>query len=364
MPGFASCETSVPFRSGEGGYHTYRIPAITRTANGDLLAFAEGRVGSSRDHGDIDIVMKRSTDGGLTWGDLKVVAENGAGVAGNPSPVALDDGRILLLYVQQAEGVSEKKIRRGEVSMKDGRRVWITSTDDQGETWCGPREITSSVKKEDWRWYATGPGHGIQLQVGEYRGRIVVPANHSIPPGGDDTGDERQYNGGHCLISDDGGETWEIGYTDSEPDGWINVNETTAAELPDGRIYFNCRNNSSAPGVRADAYSSDGGQSLGRPFKPQPSLMGPVCQGSVLNPGVPEMLLYTGPMHTGKRALMMLRASFDQGKVWQPALLLSGLPAAYSDLVYIDPLFIGVLYETGESDPYETVTFQRIRLVY
>ena len=55
------------FISGEDGYHTYRIPAIIKAEDGSLLAFAEGRRGGQGDSGDIDLVMKRSTDGGATW---------------------------------------------------------------------------------------------------------------------------------------------------------------------------------------------------------------------------------------------------------------------------------------------------------
>ena len=56
------------FKAGEDGYHTYRIPAIVRAKNGDLLAFAEGRKNGTDDHGDIDIVLKRSSDNGRTLG--------------------------------------------------------------------------------------------------------------------------------------------------------------------------------------------------------------------------------------------------------------------------------------------------------
>ncbi|MCZ9339078.1 glycoside hydrolase, partial [Streptomyces sp. TRM76130] len=57
------------------------------------------------------------------------------------------------------------------------------------------------VKRPEWRWYATGPGHALRLRAG----RVVVPANHSLPDGPD---------GGHCLLSDDDGATWHLGYTD------------------------------------------------------------------------------------------------------------------------------------------------------
>ncbi|MEU6802851.1 sialidase family protein [Streptomyces neyagawaensis] len=359
-------ESSTPFRAGREGYASFRIPAVVRTASGALLAFCEGRVGGREDFGNIDIVVKRSTDGGRSWGPLRVAAENGDGLAGNPAPVVLDTGRILLVHVRNAASATEDAIRRGTVSAADGRRVWVRHSDDEGETWSTPREITEDTKKREWRWYATTPGHAIQLSSG----RVVVPANHSLPPTGTDNGTEGKYNGGHCLLSDDRGETWRIGYVDDNTDGYINVNETAAAELPDGRVYFNTRNDSPAPGTRADAYSADGGASLVKPFRPQAGLVGPVVEGSLLQLSAPDLrapdlsdpdlLLYSGPADPGFRALMTVRASSDHGTTWRVVHTVDGLPAAYSDLVRVDEHTVGLLYETGDFSAYETITFRRI----
>ncbi|MFJ2769978.1 exo-alpha-sialidase [Streptomyces sp. NPDC087300] len=349
-------ETSVPFRAGREGYASFRIPAVVRTAAGTVLAFCEGRVGSQDDFGNIDVVLKRSADGGRTWGPLQIVGKNGADLAGNPAPVVLDTGRVLLVQVRNAAAATEDAIRRGKVSAADGRRVWVQHSDDDGLTWSTAREITGQVKKASWRWYATTPGHAVQLTTG----RVVVPANHSLPPSGTDTGTEGKYNGGHCLLSDDAGATWRIGYIDDNVDGYVNVNETTAAELPDGRLYFNTRNDSPAPGNRADAYSADGGQSLVKPFRPQAGLTGPVVEGSVLQLGDPDVLLFSGPADPGFRALLTVRRSADSGTTWETAHTVDGLPAAYSDLARVDDDTVGLLYETGDFSAYETITFRRI----
>ncbi|MBI0383306.1 exo-alpha-sialidase, partial [Streptomyces albiflaviniger] len=157
-----SYEVSVPFRAGTEGYASYRIPAVVLTHDGTVLAFAEGRVNFSADDGHIDLVLKRSADGGRTWGALQVVARNGDGTAGNPAPVVLDggsyDGRVLLVHVRSAASATEDRIRRGEVSAADGRRVWLTYSDDDGVSWSEAREITASTKRPEWRWYATTPG--------------------------------------------------------------------------------------------------------------------------------------------------------------------------------------------------------------
>ncbi|MEU0583718.1 sialidase family protein [Streptomyces sp. NPDC006132] len=349
-------ETSVPFRAGREGYASFRIPAVVATGTGTLLAFCEGRVGSRDDFGNIDVVLKRSTDGGRTWGPLQVAARNGDALTGNPAPVVLHTGRVLLVHVRNAALATEDAIRRGKVAAADGRRVWVQHSDDEGLTWSAPREITQETKKPQWRWYATTPGHAIQLSTG----RVVVPANHSLPPTGTDNGTEGRYNGGHCLLSDDEGATWRIGYVDDNTDGYINANETTAAELPDGRVYFNTRNDSPSPGTRADAHSADGGQTLVKAFRPQAGLSAPVCQASVLQLRDPDVLLYSGPADPGFRALMTIRASTDGGTTWRPAHTVDGLPAAYSDLVRVDPDTVGLLYETGDFSAYETITFRRV----
>jgi sialidase-1 len=352
----ATDPSTVPFRAGQEGYASFRIPAVVRSAGGTLLAFCEGRVDSAADHGHIDIVLKRSTDGGRSWGPLQVAARNGDDLAGNPAPVVLDTGRILLVHVRAAATATEAAILRGEVDDADGRRVWVQHSDDEGATWSAPREITAQVKKPGWRWYATTPGHGIQLGGG----RVLVPGNHTVPPAGADTGAEPRYNSGHCLLSDDRGQSWYLGYLDENTDGYVNVNETTAAELPDGRVYLNTRNDSPSPGNRADAHSHDGGRTLRKPFRPQAGLTAPVCQASVLQLRDPDLLLYSGPADPAQRALMSVRASADGGTTWRTAFTVDGLPAAYSDLVRVDADTVGLLYETGDFGAYETITFRRI----
>ncbi len=353
--------TSVPYRAGTDGYHTFRIPAVVVTPAGTVLAFAEGRHGSAGDSGHIDLVLKRSTDGGATWSELRAVAEEPRqGTVGNPAPVITADGRILLVSVRQGPTATEKKIRRGEVAAADGRRVYVQHSEDDGLTWSKPREITESVKRPAWRWYATTPGHALCLRQGPHAGRIVVPANHSLPPAKGDDGTEGTYNGGHALLSDDGGESWRIGYVDDNPDGYVNVNETTAAELPGGRLYLNTRTDSTAPGTRADAYSADGGQTLELPFRPQAGLVCPVVEGSLLYWEPQGPLLFSAPAAPDARAVMTVRASDDEGVTWRPAHTVSGLPAAYSDLTAVDATTVGLLYETGDFGPYGSIAFRRI----
>lgn len=348
--------TSVPFVSGTEGYHTFRIPATVRAKDGTVLAFAEGRVESSGDTGAIRVVQKRSTDGGCTWGPMTVVSDNGDATAGNPAPVVRRGGEIVLLTTRNGR-VTEREIMSGTVSPEDSRRVFVQHSRDNGRTWSPEREITDVAKKADWRWYATGPGHAIELR----NGRLVVPANHSDSPpaGSPDVGTEAKYYGGHDLISDDGGRTWRIGFTEERADTGIASNETTVAQLPDGRLYFNSRNQGAA-GNRVDAYSTDDGETLAAPYALQPGLTIPKVQGSVLQTVRRDLLLFSGPSEPASRRALAIRASKDGGRTWRQTLTVSPAPAAYSDLVQLTGSSVGLLYETGVSGSYETITFRQL----
>ena len=162
------------YQAGEAGYHTFRIPSLIAARNGTILAFAEARREGAADAGDIDLVVKRSRDGGRTWSPAQVVGDNGPNTFGNPCPV-LDrtTGTIWLLTTQNRGLDRERDIIAG--TSQGTRTVWVLKSTDDGETWSAPVEITTSVKRAGWTWYATGPGVGIQTKGG----RLVIPANHA-----------------------------------------------------------------------------------------------------------------------------------------------------------------------------------------
>ncbi len=342
------------YRKGDNGFDTYRIPATVRTAKGTVLAFAEARKHSRSDTGDIDLVVRRSTDGGRTWGDIITVWDDGSNVCGNPAPVVdRETGRILLLSTWNNGKDHEREIHLR--TSEDTRRIFVLYSDDDGLTWSRPREITTSVKRSDWTWYATGPCHAIQLRKGKHKGRIVVSSNHNLFKEGKDDG---SYS--HLIYSDDHGRTWAIG-GEGERDG----NESTVAELKNGDLMLNMRgprhqNRADNGSCRLAAVSRDQGITL-EPQYYDRALTEPVCNGSILNytpkGKLTETLLFSNPDHPTKRKNMTVKISKDSGKSWQTTCRLSDAPAAYSDMVVLSNGDLGVMYETGAESCYERIEF-------
>lgn len=355
-------EKTVVFRSGEEGYAIFRIPAIVRHTDGSLLAFCEGRRNGGADFGDIDIVMKRSSDQGRSWGPLQVVASAGQLQAGNPAPVVdqLDprfpSGRIFLFY-------NTGNNHEGEVRKKKGlREVWYTTSVDGGANWTEPVNITLQVHRpndtaanplyrfsEDWRSYANAPGHATQFTSGPRKGRIYVPANHSAGPPQPRFLDYKA----HGYYTDDHGLQFQLSEVVERP----GSNEATAAFLGDNRLMLNMRNQSGSPRQRIIAISNDGGDQWDTVYN-DPHLPDPVCQGSLLELSIRkrrQRLAFSNAADTLERNKLTVRISRDGGLSWYKNILVEkgteGTKkdiAAYSDLVKLGRRTLGLLYERND----------------
>jgi sialidase-1 len=336
------------FVSGEGGYHTYRIPSVIKAANGALLAFCEGRKSAGGDSGDIDLLLKRSTDGGRTWGATQVVWDDATNTCGNPCPV-LDEatGTLWLLLTHNLGTDHEKQIAAR--TAQGTRTVWVASSKDHGATWTKPVEITSATKRPEWTWYATGPGVGIQIKHGPHAGRLVIPCDHNY----DDADEKKHLSGSHAIYSDDHGATWQLG-APIKP----RMNECQVAELFDGRgtLLMNMRSNRGL-NQRGVATSRDGGATWSA-IGDAAQLLEPVCQASLVRHDATKQLLFSNPA-AKTRINLTVRASADDGQTWRDVAVLHAGPAAYSSLVALDATHAGCLYERGEKRAYEKITFAR-----
>ncbi|MCH8830850.1 MAG: exo-alpha-sialidase, partial [Planctomycetes bacterium] len=272
------------FVSGTEGYHTFRIPSVIVTKKGTLLAFCEGRKTSRADLGNNDMMLKRSTDGGKTWGKLQLVYEEGGDrkiTIGNPTAVVdRETGVILLLFARQT------------------RDVLLTRSVDDGKSWSKPVDITQQVTKPNWKFYVVGPGVGMQIRSGPHKGRLVIPAYHRL------TADKSGASRSHVFTSDDQGKSWQLGGSVGP-----HTNECQVAEVSEGGksiLLINTRNHWARSGGRRElagrritAESRDGGKTWSQPTFDK-TLIEPTCQASLLryvrpNRGKMSRLLFANP---------------------------------------------------------------------
>ena len=364
-------QPNIPvFESGKDGHKSYRIPAIIKLNNGHLLAFAEGRVQGASDFGDVNIVLKISTDNGRTWGSIKTIVDYDTLQAGNPAPVvdltdpAYTTGRIFLFY--NTGNKQESDVRNGNGL----REVWYKTSTNGGINWSEAVNITLQTHRpklpqinpaynftDDWRSYANTPGHAMQIETGKYKGRIYIAANHSE---GGIQNESMDYIA-HGFYTDDHGKTFHISNNVNLPGG----NENMAAELSDGRIMLNIRNQRGDVRARYIAISSNGGQSWDTSYFDK-NLPDPVCQGSLLTIGKKRkqnILAFSNAADEMRRDNLTLRISFDDGKTWKKNFVIYKNPsqpdaAAYSDIVKLSGKKIGVLYE---KDNYSKIVFTVVK---
>ncbi|MCE7011136.1 exo-alpha-sialidase [Kibdelosporangium philippinense] len=345
----------VLYRGGTNGYGCFRIPVLSRTSAGTLLAFAEARKSPScADRGDIDLVVRRSTNDGRTWGPIRVVT------SGSPTDPDAPFTRGNAVPVVDRETGKINLITTSNEATPTGKRVpWIQQSSDDGLTWTAPRPLGASFDGTNNGWFATGPAHGIQLtKDGPYKGRLIVGA-HQKP-------NSTTVLAG-VLYSDDHGETWNASQVpNSFVAGQLSPGEIAVAELPNGNLYAAARNEVDDAPHRAKAVSTDGGTTMPA-FSTVPSLASPNVQGSVLplqqtyrtTPG--DVLIFSGPSDPNNREELKIRYSTDGGTTWAGASngLVTNERSGYSDLAELTGGEIGVVYEGGVTFSADEIRFTR-----
>jgi sialidase-1 len=309
------------FTPGEEPGRGYRIPSMVVLPGDVLLAFAESRVNAMSDLLDINLVMKRSSDGGRTWGPLVVLGDQGNHTVHSPCPVYDAGTRTVWLPF-----------------CVDYRTLHLTSSTDAGVTWSEPRDLSQELGLPDDTWCHNGPGNGIQMTSG----RLVIPTS---------------VNGSTVVFSDDHGLTWKVG-------GAIGHGEEPQVfERADGALCANLRN--ARGSYRIVACSPDGGQTWEEP-KLDEGLPDAGTQASIMRysseaSGGRNRILFSSP-GAPYRGELTLRLSYDEGATWPISRLVYEGAAGYSQLGVLSDGSILVLFETGRYDLRESITLGRVSL--
>lgn len=298
----AEPEQQLLFNSGRDGYPRFRIPSLIVTPQKEVLAICEGRADGGGLTGNIDIVLRRSSDNGQTWGPIEVIADDGPHTLGNPCPVIDRSTGVIWMGLSRSHGQdTEAQITAG--TSRETTRALITSSNDGGKTWSALRDITTAAKSDEWTWFGTGPGVGVQLKSG----RLVIPSYHAVKG-------SPVYRS-HMLLSDDHGQTWRRG----APAGEF-VGECQIAERDDGTLVMSTRTMKGSD-RRTIMTSTDGGLTWSQPSLDR-ALFDPGCQAMLYR--VPDasvvsmtasLWLFSHP--TGpKRHNLSVHVSRDEGRSW------------------------------------------------
>ena len=364
--------------------HTYRIPGLTTTNEGTLLAVYDARRNSSRDlQGDIDVGVSRSTDGGNTWEPMRIGLDMGQwgnlpekfnGVSDPCILVDRNSDKIFLAGLwmygvldkngKWIEGLDENseawnhqwknKGSQPGSGVKQTAQFMVATSNDDGKTWGAPVNLTRKCKKEEWWLWAPAPGHGITLE----NGTLVFPTQ-----GRDKTG----LSFSNITYSTDEGKTWIT----SKP-AYSNTTENMVAQLNDGSLMLNARynpnrSNSTDTNGRVVVTTNDLGQTWTEHPSSRSALIESTCMASLHkhfyheNGKEKSILLFSNPNTKTGRHHMTLKVSFDDGKTWPEEywmLLDERKSRGYSCITSIDENTIGILYEGSQSD----LTFESIPL--
>ena len=352
-----SSNVSTPFYSGLNGYFSYRIPTLIQSKKA-LVAFAEGRKNSTSDFGNIDLVYRRSTNKGKTWEPIQILIDKDTIAVQNPVPIYVKEkNKIVLLFNITSQ--SEHDILNNDYDPQDERKAFVTYSYDDGQSWSIPKDITKNVKLPHWRWHAIGPVHGIELNYGDQKGRLIAPVAISIDKG------QKAY----CMAliySDDQGEHWKIGAVDNDLTDTVQSNETTIVELTNGHIYVNTRDHlgGSREKNRGETYSLDGGLTFTKPIIESDKFPSPIVQSSLLRwdstlDGQHNTIFFATPSNPSKRENLVIMASYDESKHWEPLYKIHNGFSAYSDMVKLNKKTLGVIYETSD---YKKIKFKWVKI--
>lgn len=301
--------------SGEVG--CYRIPGIIYTEDKSIIVYYECRKDES-DWAEIDIAMRKSTDGGKSFGERKIIAAGNGKTLNNPIMFA-DEGKIVLVYQEEY------------------CHTFVKESFDGGETFGTACEITSQLKADgyDYTVIAFGPGHGSVLKSGRYIAPIWLCKNESDPKA-------HRPSIIATVYSDDKGKTWQIGELINH-NFLINPSESVIFETDKG-IILNIRNENTCK-RRAIAFSENGISNWSTPHFAQ-ELTDPTCEGGGV--ALKNKLYFTNCKNETKRENLTLSESSNFGKTWQTIAEIDEF-GGYSDIA-TDEKNLFIVYESWRAE--------------
>ncbi|MCD2426079.1 glycoside hydrolase [Niabella pedocola] len=318
-------------------YKSTRIPALVYTKRGSLLAFCEGRIGTASDWADMNLIMRRSTDGGNSWEPILIIDSMKGGPVGNPTPIVDANGTVHLLY------------------QRDYAEGFYTCSKDDGKSWSKPVNITATYNAfkgaYNWKVLAPGPGHGIQLKNGRLLSAVWLANSGRLTP--------RRSHAPSCvatIYSDDHGKTWNRGAIIADSTAAIsNPNESMPVQLPDGSVLMSIRNPSKRQ-RRAFSKSSTGADNWTEITFAE-ALFDPTCMAPILalpKLGKQPALLFVNPdsrdIEKHPRRNLSAKLSFDEGATWSFNKVIDAGPSGYSDLAVDEKGTVYCLYESASKD--------------
>ena len=324
----------------DDGSKAYRIPGLTTTDKGTLIAVYDIRYDHSGDlPANIDVGMSRSTDGGRSWSPMKTIMDMGGPKdnSGVGDPAVMYDPATKTIWVAALWSKGNRSIAGSGpgLSPDETGQFLITSSKDDGITWSKPYSITQQVKDPKWRIFFPAPGSGIVMSDG----KLVFAAQYW---------DANKVPHSTLVYSADHGKTWKSGLGAKS-----NTTESQLVEIEPGTLLLNMRDNRGK--FRSLATTKDMGQNWTEHPTSNHTLPDPVCMGSFIKARVKvkgklqDVLFFSNPnVSLEPRRDITIKASLDNGLTWEPAnsLLIDERHCdGYSSLTKIDDNTLGLLYE-------------------
>ena len=328
--------------SSKGNSKYYRIPALLKIGANTLLAFTDDRYASTSDLGSshkIDVLVKKSTDGGATWGNAVTVA---AGDGSTAAGYGYGDAAV----AQAANGDIVCLMAAGNTSYGSGmKHIGFTKSIDGGATWSSPIDIygntTYLTNSHEFQSTFVSSGHGITQTIAN-AGRIAFPALGKI------SGTTNEY----VIYSDDNGATWT--FTDNY--GYTGADESKLLELNDGKLLMSirCGSYNSSNVARGYNRTTDTNVENWGTQGTWSDLTANGCNSDIIyyarstNGGRDVMFHSVVKSYSnGHRKDLRLYMSFDQGETWEEAFKLQPGWAAYSSMQVLDNGDLAILFEDG-----------------